>query len=61
MKKEYLKPTARFHELRCNRIMDASQSGEQGKIQMGNSFWGADSDSDSGSDGGYFYTPIEVE
>ena len=59
MKKEYLKPTARFHELRCNRIMAASL--EEGKIQMGNSFWGADSDSDSGSDGGYFYTPIEVE
>ena len=38
MKKEYLKPTTRFHELRCNRIMDASQMGEQGKLQMGNSF-----------------------
>ena len=36
MKKEYLKPTARFHELRCNRIMYASQSGEEGKIQSGN-------------------------
>ena len=37
MKKEYLKPTARFHELRCNRIMYASQSGEQGKLQIGGS------------------------
>lgn len=38
MKKEYLKPTARSHELRCNKIMNASQSGEQGKIQIGDSY-----------------------
>ena len=61
MKKEYLKPTTRFHELRCNRIMDASQTGEQGKLQMGNSFFGPDPDSDSDSDGDYFYNPIVVE
>ena len=59
MKKEYLKPTARSHELRCNRIMNASQSGEQGKISNGN--LGSDSWDDNSSSGGYFYTPIEVE
>ena len=61
MKKEYLKPTAIFHELRCSRIMNASQAGEEGKLQMGNSFFGPDYDSDSDSDGDYFYNPIDVE
>ena len=61
MKKEYLKPIAIFHELRCSRIMNASQAGEEGKLQMGNSFFGPDPDSDSDSDGDYFYNPIVVE
>ena len=61
MKKEYLKPTARSHELRCNRIMAASL--EEGKIQMGDSsfYSGSDSDSDSGSDEGFFYNPGYVD
>ena len=58
MKKEYLKPKARFHELRCNRIMAASGL-EEGKISHGN--LGSDSWDDNSSSGGYFYTPIEVD
>ena len=41
--------------------MNASQAGEEGKLQMGNSFLGPDPDSDSDSDGDYFYNPIVVE
>jgi hypothetical protein len=50
MKKEYLKPTAKSHELRCRSMVAQSVYMSRSSLQMGNRGGGYDYDSDSESD-----------